>query len=188
MRIADTLAVVASEDEIDFKHFRLTGTRDYALPPDRCVTLEPDGVTLTVDLSRSDLLMETELPRFAELVNGASSPTQRQYRLTPASLGAARAAGFQVGTLESWFQQRCGQLLSPAARMLLIGNQAPPSTLQRLLVLQVASEDLADGLLQWPATRGLIASRLGPTALVVEEENLPQLRERLLEAGLPVPD
>ena len=93
-----------------------------------------------------------------------------------------------MGTLESWFQQRCGQLLSPAARMLLIGNQSPPSTLQRLLVLQVASEDLADGLLQWPATRELIASRLGPTALVVEEEHLAPLRERLLEAGLPVPD
>jgi len=188
VRIADTLAVVASEDDIDFKNFRLTGTRDYALPPEKCVALESDGVTLTVDLSRSDLLMETELPRFAELLNGSSSPTQRHYRLTPGSLGLARSAGMQLGTLETWFQQRCGQPLSAAARMLMLGNQLPPSKFQRLLVLQVGNVELADGLLQWPATRGLIASRLGPTALVINEEQLPQLLERLREAGLPIPE
>jgi hypothetical protein len=188
VRIAETLAVVASEDDIDFKNFRLTGTRDYALPPERCVTLESDGVTLTVDLSRSDLLLETELPRFAEPINGSSGPTQRQYRLTPASLGSARSGGLQLATLETWFQQRCGQPLSAAARMLLIGSQLPPSKFQRLLILQVANTDLADGLLQWPATRGLIAARLGPTALVVSDEQMPQLRERLREAGLPAPE
>ena len=45
--------------------------------------------------------------------------------------------------------------------------------------------ELADGLMQWPQTRGLIASRLGPTALAVSEEQAPALRERLREAGLP---
>ena len=75
VRISDRLAVVASEEAIEFRHFRLTGTRDYALPPERCVTVEPDGVTLTVDLARSDLLLETELPRFAELVDAAVART-----------------------------------------------------------------------------------------------------------------
>src|SRR5262249_32961546 len=59
VRVADTVAVVPSEDDIEFRHFRLTGTRDYALPPDRCVSVEEDGVTLTVDAARSDLMLET---------------------------------------------------------------------------------------------------------------------------------
>ena len=50
-RISDRMAVVASEDGMEFRHFRLGGTRDYALPPERCVTVEPDGVTLLVDLA-----------------------------------------------------------------------------------------------------------------------------------------
>lgn len=195
VRIAETLAVVASEDDIDFKHFRLSGTRDYSLPPDQCVTLEPDGVTLTVDLSRSDLLLETELPRFAELLSappayGAapSRQDQRQYRLTPASLARARSSGVALITLETWFQQRCGQPMSPSARMLFTGAQLPAPQLQRLLVLQLASAELADGLMQWPQTRGLIASRLGPTSLVVAEDQIAALREQMREAGLTLQD
>ncbi len=65
-RLTDRLAVVAAEKDIDFRHFRLTGTRDYCLPPERCVEVEPDGVTLNVDLVRSDLLLEIEVQRFAE--------------------------------------------------------------------------------------------------------------------------
>src|SRR5262249_3612888 len=159
-----------------------------SLPPDRCVLLEPDGITLTVDLTRSDLLLETELPRFADLVASVPAQNQRQYRLTPASLDRAREVGMLLPTLETWFQQRCGVPLSPAARMLFTAPQLPPPQFQRLLVLQLASAELADGLMQWPQTRGLIASRLGPTALVVSEEQAPVLRQRLREAGLPVPE
>jgi hypothetical protein len=184
VRIADTLAVVASEEDIDFGHFRLTGTRDYARPPERCVQVEADGVTLTVDVGRSDLLLETELPRFAEPQAGSTANGRRQYRLTPASLGAAREQGLNVTTLEAWFQQRTGGPLSPAARLLLTGAQIPAPRLRRHLVLHVASAELADGLMQWPQTRPLIADRLGPTALVVDEGHLETLRRRLAEAGI----
>jgi hypothetical protein len=184
VRISDTLAVVASEEAIDFRHFRLTGTRDYALPPERCVQVEADGITLTVDVGRSDLLLETELPRFAEPQTAPSANGRRQYRLTPASLGAAREQGLSLTTLEVWFQQRTGGPLSPAARLLLTGAQTPAPRVGRHLVLHVASSELADGLMQWPQTRALIADRLGPTALVVEEERLEALRQRLLEAGI----
>jgi len=56
--------------------------------------------------------------------------------------------------------------------------------LQRHLVLHIADEELADGLMQWPQTSELIAERLGPTALVVAEENVAVLRERLGAAGI----
>ena len=132
------MAVVASEEGMEFRHFRLAGTRDYSLPPERCVTVEPDGVTLTVDLGRSDLLLETELPRFAEWLDRPSANGRRQYRLTPASLEAARAAGMQSPTLEVWFHQRTGHPSPPAARLLMAGAETPPCQFRRHLVLHVA--------------------------------------------------
>jgi hypothetical protein len=54
---------------------------------------------------------------------------------------------------------------------------------RRRIVLHVNAQELADGLMQWPGTRVLIQARLGPTALVVAEENLEALRERLSAIG-----
>ncbi len=183
VRISDTMAVVASEDQIDYTHFRLTGTRDYALPPERCVSVEADGVTLAVDLARSDLLLETDLPRIAVPL-GAAPGGKRQYLVTPASLTAARESGMTVAGLETWFAQRTGQPMPAAVRMLLTAAQLPPPRFKRQLVLHVAGVEIADGLLQWPETRGLIESRLGPTTLVVPEESVPLLRERLKAMGV----
>ena len=184
VRISDRMAVVANEEEMEFRHFRLSGTRDYSLPPDCCVTVESDGVTLAVDLARSDLLLETELPRFAELLERPTTNGRRLYRLTPKSLETARAGGLLLGTLEAWFQQRAGQPLPPAARLLMAGDQTPPSRFETHLVLHVANEETADGLMQWPDTRNLIADRLGPTALVVTEGNAEELRRCLKAVGL----
>ncbi len=188
VRISDRMAVVASEEGMEFRHFRLAGTRDYSLPPERCVAVEPDGVTLTVDLARSDLLLETELPRFAERLDRPSANGRRQYRLTPASLEAARAGGMQLPTLEIWFHQRTGQPAPPAARLLMAGAETPPCQFRRHLVLHVPNGETADGLMQWPETRDLIAARLGPTALAVEDEKAEELRRRLKEVGLSLSD
>ena len=188
VRISDRMAVVASEEGMEFRHFRLTGTRDYSLPPERCVAVEPDGVTLTVDLDRSDLLLETELPRFAERLDRPSANGRRQYRLTPASLEAARAGGMQPQTLEIWFHQRTGHPAPPAARLLMAGAETPTCQFRRHLVLHVPNGETADGLMQWPETRDLIATRLGPTALAVEDEKAEELRRRLKEVGLSLSD
>jgi hypothetical protein len=188
VRLSDRLAVIADESGIDYRHFRLNGTRDYSLPPERCVEIGDDGVTLRVDLARSDLLLETELPRFAELLEHPGSNGRREYRLTPASLNAGKSVGLTIGALETWFLQRTGESLSPAARLLLFGSELPSPELRRHLLLHVASADLADGLMQWPETRSLIAARVGPTALVVTEENAVGLRSRLATLGIRVHD
>jgi hypothetical protein len=187
VRLSDRLAVVASESAIDYSLFRLTASRDYAAQPEQCVALGDDGVTLTVDLTRSDLLLESELTRFAEPLGQAANNGRRQYRLTPASAAAARAAGLSVQALEAWFRQRVGQAVSPAALLLLGGSQEQPPALRQHLVLHVATEELADGLMQWPATRSLIDDRLGPNALSVAAENVPLLREQLSQIGIPLP-
>src|SRR5262249_8346861 len=184
MRLSDRLAVIADEGGIDYRHFRLIGTRDYGLPPEKCVEVAADGVTLSIDVSRSDLLLETELPRFAERLEKPAANGRREYRLTPASLAAGKIAGASLATLEAWFQQRTGQPLSPAARLLLVASELPAPELRRHLVLHVATPELADGLVQWPETRILIAARMGPTALAIAEENATKLRFRLQALGM----
>jgi hypothetical protein len=184
VRLSERLVAVPQEELIDYKHFRLTGTRDYGLPPEKCVEVEADGVTLSVDLSRSDLLLETELPRFAEPLDTAPANGRRRYRLTPASLTAARDGGLTLASLEAWFAQRTGGPLPPASRLLLTGGQLPPPQLRRHLVLRVAEENIADGLMQWPDTRELIEERLGPTALVVAEDNAEALQAQLRALGI----
>ncbi len=185
VRISDRLAVVASEASIDYTLFRLTSSRDYASRPEQCVAVGDDGVTLTVDLAKSDLLLESELARFAELIDKPSGNGQRRYRLTPASLGAGREAGVNASALEAWFQQRAGQAASPAALLLLTAGQES-AAIRSVLVLNVATPELADGVMQWPATRELIAERLGPTTLSVTEENLVPLKEQLALLGMAV--
>jgi len=184
MRLTDRLAAVARESLLDYKHFRLTGTRDYCLPPEKCVDVEGDGVTLSVDPARSDLMLETEIQRFAEPAATSGAAPRRIYRMTPASLHAAKKAGVHLDDLALWFQQRTGLPLSPAAKMLLTGAEAPPPELRRQLVLHVLNPELADGLLQWPTTAVLIQARLGPTTIAVAERDAEALQQRLAEVGI----
>jgi hypothetical protein len=184
VKLSDRLAVVANDQEIDYRHFRLTATRDYALPPEKCVEIDNDGVTLGVDLAKSDLLIETEVRRFAELVERPGSNGRRYYRVTPASLGQGRDSGLSLQTLETWFQQRSGMPVPAATKLLFAGWQLSPYELRRLVVLHVPSAEMADGLLQWPETRPLIELRLGPTAVAVAEKHVEALRERLEGLGV----
>lgn len=186
VRLSDRLAVVASEASIDYSLFRLISSRDYAARPEQCVEVDDDGVTLTVDLTRSDLLLESELSRFAEQVGKGGKNARIQYRLTPQSLRQARAGGLTAEGLQTWFQQRAGEPASAAALMLLGGGQGAAPHLRRHIVLQVADEQFADGLVQWPATRELIDKRLGPTVVSVAEEKVAELRRVLAELGVPL--
>jgi hypothetical protein len=187
VRLSERLAVVARESDIDYRHFRLAATRDYALPAERCVEVEGDGVTLSVDLARSDLMLETEVRRFAEPFERPGVSGRRFYRLTRASVAGARANGLTLPGLEGWFLQRSGQPLSPAARLLLAGPSLGPLQLRRLLILSTPSPEVADGLQQWAETRPLIEGRLGPTALVVAEENMAALQAQLDSLGIKLP-
>jgi hypothetical protein len=184
VRIDDRLAVVASEASIDYTLFRLISSRDYASRPEQCVEVADDGVTLTVDVTRSDLLLESELSRFTEAVDRPGGNGRWRYRLTPSSMQAARDGGMNAPSLETWFQQRTGQSAPPAALLLLTADQEARPTLRRHLVLEVASEAAADGLMQWPPSRALITTRLGPTTLSVPEAEIEKLRELLRQIGV----
>ena len=94
----------------------------------------------------------------------------------------------QLPTLEIWFHQRTGHPAPPAARLLMAGAETPPCQFRRHLVLHVANGETADGLMQWPETHNLIAARLGPTALAVEDEKAEELRRRLIGLGMSLSD
>ncbi|HEV8061518.1 MAG TPA: helicase-associated domain-containing protein [Gemmataceae bacterium] len=187
MRMSDVLLIVPGELPIEMlKHFRVSGNRDWAAPPEKCVEVAEDGVTLAVDLARSDLLLETQMQRFSEPVDGVTVQGHRRYRMTPSSLEQARKTGLDVKDLDEWFVQRTGFSLSPAGRLLLQGSASSQVKLRQRLVLDVGAEKIADGLLQWPQTRGLIEERLGATTLAIAQEQWAALRERIQGLGIQV--
>jgi hypothetical protein len=185
-RLSERLAVVAKETLIDYRHFRLSGTRDYGLPPEKCVDLEPDGVTLTIDPERSDLLVETELRRFARYLDHPLSNGRRQYRVNFDSLGDSENGGLGMFALEEWFQQRTGRPLSPAIRLLMTAKFQPAAEMKNQLVFHVPSAYVADGLMQLSETRGLIEARLGPTTLAVAPDKSAELSRLVEQWGLAV--
>ncbi len=125
---------------------------------------------LTIDPARADLLLETELRRFAEPCERLGPNGRRQYRVSPASLATAQDGAMQLEALQDWFRQRTGRPLTPAVKLLLDADRLPAAEMRQELVLHVASPEVADGLLQWPGTRGFFRGRLGPTALSISRQ------------------
>ena len=186
VQVSDKLAVIVKEENIDYKHFRIAGSRDYTLPPEQCVDVGPDGVTLDVDLTRSDLLLDSEMERFAHPTEVTGEGNRRTWEVTPESLSKAADNGLNVDAMESWFQDRCGCPLPPAVNLLMTGTTLPSMPMRRRLIVQVSDPEVAEGLLQWPGTRSFFSERLGPTTLVVEEEYMDGLQERLASLGIQI--
>ncbi len=184
VRVTDRIGLVADESQIDYRQLRQVGNRDYEGRPQQCLSFEADGVTFNVDATRSDLLLETELRRMAEPLE--SSPTQRRYRLTPESLHQARSLGVSLTDLETWVQDRAGEALSPAARLIYPRDTVTECNAEPKLVVFLPSEEVTDGILQWPRTRAWIESRLGPTTISLAENHLDELRLVLETLGMVI--
>jgi hypothetical protein len=182
IRLTDRIGITADGTEPTLAQLRLIANRDYESKPQRCVTVADDGVTLTVDAAAADLLLDAEIGRFAIPVPVESS-SPRRFRLNAEQL---RKAGqlFPLSDIDSWFNDRTGQPLSSAGRLLLLGPQMPPATAARLLIVRFPTSEMADGVMQWSETRLLISERIGPMAVVVAEENLEALRKVLGEVGV----
>lgn len=179
--LADRYLLIENEEDIEYRHFRTLGTRDYTLPPTQCVSVAEDGITLTVDPTRADLLLETELLRFT--VPMVVQDT-RQYKITYTTLDQARSQGLSLRFLSDWFDQRTGQTISQAAKLLWSDRPISQVQLESLLMLRVADDTQADGLWQWPESRSLLHERLGPTVFHVLADQVTPLRHKLAEIGL----
>jgi len=186
VRVTDRIGLTDDGRDPDFANLRLVGNRDYEAKPQRCIQVDHDGVTLLVDSSQSDLLMEAEIGKIADPVV-AETPGTRKFLVTPTSLRRAIAAGLGLADLDTWFVTRTGQPLPPAGRLFVLGPTLPPPSVERFLVVQMPSEEVTDGILQWPDTADLITDRLGPKSLVVDDENLPRLIAVLADLGITLP-
>ena len=194
--VADRFLLVESPQQIPTDRIRTSGSRDYRHPPEKCVSIEPDGVTLVLDPTRSDLLIDAELSRIADELSPARSPVRnltgrppaRRYVVTVSSMARAAAQGETPGQIEKFFMERTGGPPSPAIKLLLHSTAATPAALKtrRMLVLFTPSAELTDGLLQHPDTREFLSKRLGPTAIAVPEEQFAELQRVLETLGLDV--
>ena len=152
------------------------------------MTVEPDGVSLALDPARSDLLVDAELARFADLASPeparAGAGAVPRFAVTAASLRRARP-GSSPPQLADWFTKRTGA--NPPRRGLLLAattTEIPPLLATRMLVLTLPSARVLDGLLQHPATSPLLGTRLGPTAVAIPDDQLAPLRKALQELGI----
>ena len=192
-RISDRLLLVEDEGGIPFTRFRMVGARDYRRPPEVCVDVDGDGVTLALDLGRSDLLVDAELGRFADEVpaparthGDTTTSPRRWFEVSPPSLARANEGGMTIGTLARWFEQRTGEPVPAAVRLLLhaADPKAPPFTTARPVVMTTPTPELLDGLLQHPATGAYLEERLGPTTVVIPDDAVADLRAALAALGL----
>jgi hypothetical protein len=176
-RLTDRIGLVSDENALDYRQFRLTGTRDYGAKAEKCVNVGEDGVTLRVDAGRADLLLDTELVRVAEPAR--PSGDARVFRLTRESLQKALKSGLSFQDIDDWLATRSGFGLSAAAKLLAAAEAATEFRLERNLVLYAPTAEAADGLTQLPATRDLIRARLGPTAMLVADDDVAALQEQI---------
>lgn len=193
--ISDRLLLVEDESSIPFQRFRLAGSRDYRRAPEACLEVEPDGVTLSLDLGRSDLLVDAELVRFSDeqelgTSHGTPGNPRRRFLVSAESLARASENGLTPSLLSNWYLRRTGGEIPPAVRLLLFAADprvAPLST-SRPLVLHVPTPAVLDGLVQHPGTRDYLGERLGPTSVVLPDETLPSFRRVLESLGLTLGD
>ncbi len=180
-RVSERFAIVRERD-LDYRHFRLTGTRDYALAREACVRVSGDGTRLEVDQARSDLLLETELPHLGNRLETECTPELKVLAISPESIRAAIDRGLSVENARRWFIERTGAEPPPSIRLFLDGlDQAP--VFQEALLLRLDDEGLLDGLYQWAPTAKLLGERVGPTAAMVLPENMPKLKPLLARVG-----
>jgi hypothetical protein len=191
--VGDRFLLVADDRTVPFDRLRLIASRDYRRPPEVCVTVETDGVSLVLDPARSDLLVDAELARFADeqpadppLRGEARGPALRRFVVTVASMRRGLGRGMSAPQFGEWYARRTGAGVPAAVRLLLAPkiSRVPPLRAARIVVLNLPNSDLLDGLVQHPATRPLLGDRLGPTAVTVTDDQLGPLQKALKGLGI----
>lgn len=183
-QIAERLIIVTGDQERNFKNLKITASRDYRFAQDQCVETGGDGITLKVDLEKSDLMLESELRRFADPMAYKDRAGRQQFRVTADSLARAFQQGLRIDNVEEWYRQRTGNSPPPSVQLLFRAAAGFRLKASHVIMVGVESPLVAEGLLQHPETAEFFGERLGPSALAVPEENLVPLRAALDRLGI----
>jgi hypothetical protein len=191
--VAERFLLVEDDRAVPYVRLRLTSSRDYRRPPEACVTVERDGVTLALDSARADLLVDAEIVRFADPLPSpesalARSPvsTGRRFQISGASLQRGLSHRTDASQLNEWFVRRTGEKTPPAVQLLLAAKSSRAARIKaaRLVVLTLPNAELLEGLRQHPATRAFLGERLGPTTVAISEHQVAALQNALKELGI----
>jgi hypothetical protein len=181
--VTDRILLVEGQ-EGTFKNLRITASRDYRLEPQPCVDCLPNGISLAVDLEKSDLMLESELKRFSDPLPYTDKNGRRLFQVTRDSVERAYDLGLRADFFDQWFKQRTGNEPPESVRLLVRAVAGLRLQAKSVIVLVADSPLVADGLMQHPLTSELFAERLGPSALAVDVETLPKLKAALGELGI----
>jgi hypothetical protein len=191
--VAERFLLVEDDRTVPFARLRLTSSRDYRRPPDVCVSVERDGVTLALDPARADLLVDAELARFADplpppesgLARGSVS-LGRRFQISGQSLEKGISRRLDASQLRKWFERRTGGKMPPSVELLLAAKSSTGARIKasKMVVLTLQSAELLDGLQQHPATAAFLGERLGPTSVAVPEDQVAPLQDALRELGI----
>jgi hypothetical protein len=191
--VAERFLLVEDGASIPFDRLRMTSSRDYRRPPEVCVKALSDGVTLRLDPTRADLLVDAELERFADPAPqpdagraAVQAAAPRSFVISAATILRAFDRGLSPRHLTEWFAKRTGEEIPPAVELLLAATTTgvPRLLAIRTIVLNVSSAALLDGLIQHPSTSPLLGNRLGPTSITISEDQLAPLQAAMKELGI----
>lgn len=185
IKLTDRIGLTADGRDPDYASLRLIGNRDYEARPQPCVRIDPDGITWTIDASLADLLLDAELGRFTDPIV-SDSPIPRRVRANPEKIRRAVERGLSREDFDAWFILRTGEPTPNAIALFAFGPDQPPPKATREIVVRFASVETVDGAMQWPETQMLIVERIGPNAVTVTEESLPDFVRILSEVGISV--
>lgn len=191
--VAERFLLVEADRAVPYARLRLTSSRDYRRPPEVCVAVERDGVTLALDPARADLLVDAELAHFADplpmpepaLAHRPVS-TGRRFQISGASLQRGIGHRTDASQLSEWFERRTGEKIPPAVQLLLAARSSRAARIKaaRLVVLTLPNPVLLEGLRQHPATTDFVGERLGPTSVAIPEHQVASLQKALKELGI----
>ena len=129
--VAERFLLVEDDRSVPYARLRLTSSRDYRRPPEVCVTVEADGVTLVLDPARADLLVDAELAQFADPVpvperssghpvNVVAAPVLDHGRV---ACKGESAAAWSPPWLSEWFKRRAGRAIPAAVELCCLRNR-----------------------------------------------------------------
>ena len=175
--------------------FRLT-THGYALltPSGRpAETRRATATTVTAEIGddfgvrlpvAESLYERYQLERFAEWQ--AQDQETATYRITADAVWLSQDAGIKIEQILSFLRRIGGETASPVVLRTLQawGGRFGRVFIHHRLVLQTADEATMQQLLHSAQIRALLGETLGPTACLVEEDNLESLTPLLKELGI----